>query len=241
MAPMRRDFLPPDAQREMRPAGFDALRRGAGASESRRNRVAARRSPIAHPVHRRRRRLGRPALGRRSMRSSKPWPPIRSWSACGTSCRRSPMASCSARRFGAESRRLEHFGLAYDILVYARQLPRGDRVRRALSERRGSCSIISAKPDIRVSGPSPTWRRDLNRLAEQPNVFAKLSGLVTEADWRGWTPVSAAPVSRCRVRCVRRGAADDRIGLARVHGGGTYARRMAVVVAALEGETGWRA
>ncbi len=42
------------------------------------------------------------------------------------------------------------------------------------------------KPDIR-GGAFDAWRRDLDRLAALPNVWAKLSGLVTEADWRRWT------------------------------------------------------
>src|SRR4029078_4536571 len=41
-------------------------------------------------------------------------------------------------------------------------------------------------PDIRGGGVDPC-RRDLDRLAKLPHVRAKLSGLVTEADWRTWT------------------------------------------------------
>ena len=44
-----------------------------------------------------------------------------------------------------------------------------------------------AKPGIREGQVSP-WREDLQRLAEFPNVFCKLSGLVTEAKWKQWQP-----------------------------------------------------
>jgi L-fuconolactonase len=37
------------------------------------------------------------------------------------------------------------------------------------------------------------WRRHLGELAALPNVCCKLSGLVTEADWRAWTPGGLAP------------------------------------------------
>ena len=37
------------------------------------------------------------------------------------------------------------------------------------------------------------WERDLRALAAQPNVWAKLSGLVTEADWTRWTPGDIEP------------------------------------------------
>ena len=118
--------------------------------------------------------------------------------------------------------RLEHFGLAYDILVYARQLPRAIEFAAAFPAARLVLDHLG-KPDIRA-GAFDCWRADLDRLARQPNVFAKLSGLVTEADWRGWTPASVASVCRCRVRCVRRRSADDWIGLAGVHGGGVPTR-----------------
>ena len=32
------------------------------------------------------------------------------------------------------------------------------------------------------------WREDLQRLAQFPNVWCKLSGLVTEATWQQWQP-----------------------------------------------------
>ena len=42
-----------------------------------------------------------------------------------------------------------------------------------------------AKPAIRNRLFSP-WREDLQRLAERPNVFCKVSGMVTEAKWNEW-------------------------------------------------------
>jgi L-fuconolactonase len=41
------------------------------------------------------------------------------------------------------------------------------------------------KPPVASSAIEP-WARDLRRLAALPNVTAKLSGLVTEADWDRW-------------------------------------------------------
>jgi L-fuconolactonase len=48
------------------------------------------------------------------------------------------------------------------------------------------------KPEIRTGKTEP-WERDLRRLAAFPNVFCKLSGLVTEAAWRTWTPDDIRP------------------------------------------------
>jgi L-fuconolactonase len=44
-----------------------------------------------------------------------------------------------------------------------------------------------AKPRAKESGVEP-WQTNIRRLAERENVFCKLSGLVTEADWDNWTP-----------------------------------------------------
>ena len=80
---------------------------------------------------------------------------------------------------------LERHGLAYDILVYARQLPAAIRFAATLPGRRLVLDHLG-KPDIRA-GAFDSWRRDLDQLAAFPNVCAKISGLVTEADWRRWT------------------------------------------------------
>lgn len=80
--------------------------------------------------------------------------------------------------------RLARHDLAYDILVYARQLPAAIEFASALPELRLVLDHLG-KPDIRRGGFAG-WRRDLDRIASLPNVCAKLSGLVTEADWNSW-------------------------------------------------------
>lgn len=50
----------------------------------------------------------------------------------------------------------------------------------------------AAKPEIR-SGRIDEWARDLRVLAGLPNVLCKLSGLVTEADGKRWTPGGIRP------------------------------------------------
>ena len=84
--------------------------------------------------------------------------------------------------------RLARHGLTYDILVYARQLRAAIDFAEALPDQRLVLDHLG-KPDIR-NGAFDGWRRDLDRLAALPNVCAKLSGLVTEADWRHWTVAS---------------------------------------------------
>ena len=88
-------------------------------------------------------------------------------------------------RFRRGVERLAHHGLAYDILLYARQMPAAIEFASRLPEIRLVLDHLG-KPDIKRNG-FDWWRRDLGRLAAIPNVCAKLSGLVTEADWNRWT------------------------------------------------------
>jgi L-fuconolactonase len=86
---------------------------------------------------------------------------------------------------------LEEFGLAYDILVYSRHLP----VAAELADRFPSQRFVLdhlGKPDMR-GGAIDAWVRDVRRLADRPNVWAKVSGLVTEADWTRWAPAMLRP------------------------------------------------
>jgi L-fuconolactonase len=87
--------------------------------------------------------------------------------------------------------RLAEFGLAYDFLVYPRQLPAAIEVARSLPAQRFVLDHL-AKPDIRRGTLSP-WREHLRELALMPNVWCKVSGLVTEADHQRWTPADLAP------------------------------------------------
>lgn len=81
---------------------------------------------------------------------------------------------------------LEPTGLVYDILVYARQLPQAVALARAFPRQPFVLDHLG-KPGI-TSGGYREWRGHFGELAALGNVACKLSGLVTEADWRSWTP-----------------------------------------------------
>jgi predicted TIM-barrel fold metal-dependent hydrolase len=76
-------------------------------------------------------------------------------------------------------------GLVYDLLVTHRQLAAAVDLVGALP---GTTFVLDhlAKPDL-VHQDLTGWTEDLHRLAAHPNVVAKVSGLVTEADWSRWT------------------------------------------------------
>lgn len=76
-------------------------------------------------------------------------------------------------------------GLAYDVLIFERHLPQAIQFVRRHPQQRFVLDHL-AKPSIRHRHLQP-WRDNLLRLAENPNIVCKLSGLVTEADWHTWT------------------------------------------------------
>jgi L-fuconolactonase len=86
---------------------------------------------------------------------------------------------------------LERSGLPYDILVYARQLRAAVAFARRFPRQRFVLDHLG-KPDVR-SGEYDAWRRQIDDMAALPNVCCKLSGLVTEADWKSWTPGQLRP------------------------------------------------
>ena len=81
---------------------------------------------------------------------------------------------------------LEEFDLAYDILIYPRHLPIAAEFVSRFPRQRFVLDHL-AKPPIK-SGEMDIWARGIRELALFPNVYAKVSGLVTEADWQAWRP-----------------------------------------------------
>ena len=94
---------------------------------------------------------------------------------------------------------LEEFGLAYDILIYPRHLAVAAEFARRLPGQRLVLDHL-AKPPIR-EGSLQAWARGIRELAVLPNVFCKLSGLVTEADWQGWKAEDIRPCLDVAFEC----------------------------------------
>ena len=87
--------------------------------------------------------------------------------------------------------RLREFGLTYDLLLFPRHLEVAVTLVDEFPEQPFVLDHL-AKPAIRDGLLSP-WKQDLERLAERPNVFCKLSGMVTEARWNEWKPGDFRP------------------------------------------------
>lgn len=82
-------------------------------------------------------------------------------------------------------------GLAFDLVLRMGQLPAAATAARAVPDVRLVLDHLGKPPISR--GELSVWREALKRVAAQPNVAAKLSGLVTEADWTRWTPSDLRP------------------------------------------------
>jgi L-fuconolactonase len=85
-------------------------------------------------------------------------------------------------------------GLTYDLLVRPRELPAALRIARAYSGLRLVVDHL-AKPPIKA-GEVEEWARAMAPFAELDNVYCKLSGMVTEADWNAWQPVDLVPYAQ---------------------------------------------
>lgn len=82
-------------------------------------------------------------------------------------------------------------GLAFDLLIKPHQLRTAVACVALLGDMRLVVDHL-AKPGVAARAWEP-WATDIGRLASFENVSAKLSGLVTEADWRSWSPADLRP------------------------------------------------
>jgi L-fuconolactonase len=79
---------------------------------------------------------------------------------------------------------LKQFGLTYDILIYPQHLPAAIELATRFPDQLFVIDHI-AKPPIR-SGERLPWARHIREIATCKNVYCKVSGLITEADWKHW-------------------------------------------------------
>ncbi len=80
--------------------------------------------------------------------------------------------------------KLQDYNLTYDLLLFPRHLSIAERLVRRFPDQRFVLDHIG-KPNIKDREVEP-WSGDLARLASHPNVWCKISGMVTEADWKNW-------------------------------------------------------
>lgn len=87
--------------------------------------------------------------------------------------------------------RLEEYGLTYDLLLYPRHLPFAVELVQEFPDQRFVLDHV-AKPLI-ADGVIEPWKRDIRELAKLENVWCKVSGMVTEANWKQWSAENFRP------------------------------------------------
>lgn len=86
---------------------------------------------------------------------------------------------------------LEKHDVAFDLLFFVKHLKHAATVAKKFPSLRLVIDHL-AKPVIK-NGDMQVWQDDLIAAAELPNVYCKLSGMVTEADWENWKPADLKP------------------------------------------------
>jgi L-fuconolactonase len=79
---------------------------------------------------------------------------------------------------------LESFDFTYDLLIYPNQLNAGIEFCKKNSDQMIVLDHL-AKPPIK-SGDISEWKKYIKNFKELENVSAKISGLITEAEWYHW-------------------------------------------------------
>ena len=93
--------------------------------------------------------------------------------------------------FNSGIRTLEGSGLVYEILIYERHL--ADTIY-FVDEHPDQVFVLDhvAKPLI-AGGVLQPWASRMMELGLRQNVWCKLSGMVTEANWKSWSPETLKP------------------------------------------------
>lgn len=86
---------------------------------------------------------------------------------------------------------LEKHGVPFDVLIYVKHLKHVPTLARKFPSLKMVINHL-AKPQIGLNG-LPQWHDDFIACAMYENVYCKLSGMVTEADWNDWRPSDLKP------------------------------------------------
>jgi L-fuconolactonase len=79
---------------------------------------------------------------------------------------------------------LQKHGYTYDILIYPEHLPYAELLVGGFPDQKFVLDHL-AKPHIKDQKISE-WQKNIQALAKHQNVYCKISGMLTEADWSAW-------------------------------------------------------
>jgi L-fuconolactonase len=87
--------------------------------------------------------------------------------------------------------KLRKFGFTYDILIFPKHLKNACQLVKEFPDQPFVLDHL-AKPYIKA-GKIEEWKKDIGALAQFDNVMCKVSGMVTEADWKNWKKTDFTP------------------------------------------------
>jgi L-fuconolactonase len=79
---------------------------------------------------------------------------------------------------------LNKYNFTYDILIYPKHLKYAAQLVAEFPDQKFVVDHL-AKPHIKTR-EIDSWKRDIEALSKNPNVYCKVSGMLTEADWYSW-------------------------------------------------------
>jgi L-fuconolactonase len=106
---------------------------------------------------------------------------------------------CLREAFVEGVKLLPKYQLTFDLCLFHTQLGDVIRLVRLCPEVKFIVDHI-AKPGIKAGLTEP-WRAQMRILAKLPNVWCKISGVVTEADHLAWTPEQVIPYIAHAIDC----------------------------------------
>ena len=190
MRALRRDFLPADLRREIEAAGVDgvvSVQARQSLSETRALLEFARANDFIRGV------VGWVPLVDRAVRGVLAEfaqdPLLR---ACRHVLQDEPDDDYMLRPdFNEGLRAVTDAGLVYDILIYERHLP---QTLEFVDRHPNQVFVLDhiGKPRIRDAS-FDAWHEAIQDLARRPNLYCKISGMATEADWKRWSEADLAP------------------------------------------------
>lgn len=87
--------------------------------------------------------------------------------------------------------KLEKYNYTFDVLIFTDQLKYATQLALQFPNQKFVLDHL-AKPLIK-SKEITDWKTDIGAIAKLENVSCKLSGMVTEADWKTWKPANFDP------------------------------------------------
>ena len=87
--------------------------------------------------------------------------------------------------------KLQQYNFTYDVLIFPQHLAAALELVQQFPEQKFVIDHV-AKPYIK-DGKIDEWKTGMEKIAQHQNVYCKISGMVTEADWKNWTEDDLRP------------------------------------------------